>query len=71
MKMTINGRPAEAGTTFYKGILASIYYMTTTTEQALLTGGGWNNTAAITSIVLTPSAGNFVAGSTFTLYGLL
>jgi hypothetical protein len=63
--------PAYAGTTFYKGVLASIYYMTTTTEQALLTGGGWNNTAAITSIVLTPSAGNFVAGSTFTLYGLL
>ena len=33
-------------------------------------GGTWANTAAITSVTLLPDAGNFVAGSSFTLYGL-
>jgi hypothetical protein len=32
--------------------------------------GVWRNTAAITSITLFPDAGNFAAGSKFTLYGL-
>lgn len=32
--------------------------------------GGWHNTASITSITLTPGAGNFTIGSTFTLYGV-
>ena len=31
----------------------------------------WSNTAAITSMKFTPQAGNFVANSTFTLYGIL
>jgi len=31
--------------------------------------GWWRSTAAITQIVLTPSAGNFVIGSVFSLYG--
>jgi len=35
-----------------------------------LNAGLWSNTAAITSIVITPNSGNFVSGSTFTLYGL-
>jgi hypothetical protein len=30
----------------------------------------WSNTAAITSITLTPQAGNYIANSTFSLYGL-
>jgi hypothetical protein len=32
--------------------------------------GLWSNTAAITSITLTPTAGNFVQHSTATLYGI-
>lgn len=32
--------------------------------------GLWQNTAAISSITLTPSAGSYQAGSTFTLYGI-
>lgn len=36
-----------------------------------LNAGLWSNSAAITSIVLSPnSAGNFLAGSTFYLYGV-
>ena len=30
----------------------------------------WNNTAAITAIELVPSSGQFIAGSTFRLYGI-
>jgi hypothetical protein len=33
--------------------------------------GLWSNTAAITSISFAPSGGNFIANSTFTLYGIL
>lgn len=33
--------------------------------------GMWANTAAVTSVTLFPSAGNFVSGSTFALYGIL
>jgi hypothetical protein len=35
-----------------------------------LLAGLWSNTAAITSITLTPTAGSFVANSTFSLYGI-
>jgi hypothetical protein len=31
----------------------------------------WRNSAAITSLLLKPSAGNFIAGSSFQLYGLM
>ena len=34
------------------------------------TSNRWTNTAAISSIVFTPSAGNFIAGSVFTLRGI-
>jgi len=33
--------------------------------------GLWRNTSAITSLVLSSAAGNFVAGTTATLYGIL
>jgi len=35
-----------------------------------LFAGLWNNTAAITSVALVSNSGNFVANSTFSLYGL-
>jgi hypothetical protein len=42
-----------------------------TTAYAVLTAGLWSNSAAITSITLLPEVGpNFLAGSTFSLYGL-
>jgi hypothetical protein len=34
------------------------------------TVGLWRNTAAITSILYYPGVGNWIAGSTFTLYGI-
>jgi hypothetical protein len=34
-------------------------------------GGTWANTAAITSVTMLPDAGNFVAGSSFTLFGIV
>ena len=40
------------------------------TEAAYATVGMFRNTAAITSIQLTTQAGNFNAGSTFSLYGI-
>jgi hypothetical protein len=33
--------------------------------------GTWHNTAAITSVVIFPSAGAFTTGNTFTLYGVV
>jgi hypothetical protein len=30
----------------------------------------WNNTAAVTSMAITPEAGNWIAGSRFSLYGI-
>lgn len=34
------------------------------------TTGRWANTAAITSITIVPSSGNFYSGNTFSLYGI-
>jgi hypothetical protein len=41
-----------------------------TTSYADFYAGLWSNTAAITSVTLTPEAGNFVQYSTFSLYGV-
>ncbi len=41
-----------------------------TASLADMLAGLWSNTAAISSITLTPSPGNFVANSTFSLYGI-
>lgn len=64
--------PNYAGTTFHKTVngrssaklvaaAASIY--------THMTSGWWRSTAAVTSIKLYPAAGNFIAGSSFQLYG--
>jgi hypothetical protein len=64
-------------TTFFKNIVAAytrMYDTTTTNFRAALAGGMWLDTSAITEIDLyssTASAGNFAAGTKFTLYGLL
>ena len=42
-----------------------------TAADSMLTAGLWNQTSAITSIKLYVVAGNFAAGSTATLYGVL
>jgi hypothetical protein len=41
-----------------------------TTADLFATANLWRNTAAITSITLTPVAGNLIAGSSFYLYGI-
>jgi hypothetical protein len=41
-----------------------------TTAQATLTAGLWSITTAVSSITFTPNSGNFVSGSTFSLYGV-
>jgi hypothetical protein len=38
---------------------------------ASINAGLWSSSDAITSISLSPDSGNFVSGSTFTLYGIL
>jgi hypothetical protein len=65
--------PQYAGTTFFKqafsfGTLTAA--LTTGNMYAMVRGGVWANTAAVTSITLLPAAGNFIAGTRFTLYGL-
>lgn len=57
-------------------------YSNTTTYKTFIGKGGaadsmylttvnlWRNTAAITKILIYPSSGNFLSGSTFTLYGI-
>jgi len=67
--------PFYTGTTFWKTLTTS--HM----ANAQTSGGAagliyskhwvsrWRNTAAITSIVILPGSGNFIAGSSFALYG--
>ena len=62
-----------AGTTFIKtvdGTSTSSFGTGTGTLITRKLSGRWRSTAAITSITMLPAAGSFVAGSSFTLYGL-
>lgn len=65
--------PGYSGTTFAKTALGHTDLMQAASSSNMnvgLWGSWWNSTAAITSISLTPNTGaNFVAGSTFSLYG--
>lgn len=65
--------PKYSKTVFHKQIVGQDYR----SDSALVggqtlysRGGRWANTSAITAIKLFLSAGNFVAGSTFALYGV-
>ena len=61
-----------AGTTFDKttNVVGYLPQASTSTQQIITSGNVWLSTAAITSMTVLCGAGNFVAGSTFTLYGM-
>jgi hypothetical protein len=55
-----------------KSISVDVANENNATENALgINAGLWNDTSAITSIEFHPGAGDFVSGSSFTLYGIL
>ena len=61
-----------AGTAFQKAVnsVSTLKTGTTTsTINAVKSSGWWRSTASVTSITVIPGAGNFVAGSSFSLYG--
>lgn len=68
--------PNYKDTTFYKTIMAEVGHIPNSTVADFavrMAGGIWLDTSAIDQITLlstTASAGDFVAGSTYTLYGL-
>jgi hypothetical protein len=64
--------PAYAATTFRKsvtGVSHNPQLKTTTNLDTRTHGGFWDNTVAITSLTFICS-GNFIAGTTFSLYGI-
>jgi len=64
--------PNHAGTTFFKGWVghdAEVQTGSATGVQENITGGYWASANAITSVTLLVASGNFVAGSTITLWG--
>lgn len=68
--------PCYAATTFRKQAIVASWYKNTADGTAglytdIVGGGEWRNTAAITRIAVTASAGNFIAGTSFYLYGIL
>lgn len=65
--------PWYASTTIHKYVAtdhAFSFGTATTNLQSKQWAGRWRSTAAINAITLLPSAGNFIAGSSFALYGL-
>jgi hypothetical protein len=64
---------AYANTTFTKNIVCNHNFVQGATTSSMLQGqysSNWNSTSAINAIVIKLASGaNFVAGSTFTLYG--
>jgi len=66
--------PNYAGTTFRKTIhaqVASQLAYTTGNLEVVSVAGFWANAAAINRVTIFPAAGNFLAGSLATLYGLM
>lgn len=65
--------PNYAGASNNKLVLGASSIKTGTTGGSLtvaLTGGFWRSNAAITRVTLIPAAGNFVAGTRVTVYGV-
>ena len=56
-----------SNSTTYKTLLTRL---NNASRQTMVSVGLWRNTAAITSIDLLRTAGNYTSGSTFTLYGI-
>lgn len=65
--------PRYANTSFHKGGVCHLEALDTTNNNIYdtETSFGWKNTAAITDITVTNTAGNFLAGSQITLWGIL
>lgn len=62
------------GTSFFKQAISLMNMVTGVGASGLHVreiGTLWRSTAAITSITLLPDSGNFVSGSTFSLYGMV
>jgi hypothetical protein len=49
----------------------TVLYRDNSTAYVVAQVGLWRNTSAITSLSITVDAGNYTAGSTFSLYGIL
>lgn len=62
--------PNYSGSTNKPASISSVTENNGTTAYQHLIAGLWSNTSAITSIVAVPFGGNYVAGSTFYLYGI-
>jgi hypothetical protein len=65
--------PNYAATTFHKGIVSASADRNSAVSGGLIweaDAGSWRSTAAINRIRIIVLAGNFIAGSRFTLYGL-
>jgi hypothetical protein len=62
--------PKYAGTTLKKTALFQNAGISGTDLFTRLINVSWDNTAAITEVKLLSSVGNFIAGSSFSLYGL-
>lgn len=66
--------PFYAQTTAYKGWITQSGRLSTVGTPASYTidqwQGQWRSTAAINELTLTPSAGNFIAGTAYTLHGI-
>ncbi len=63
--------PNYSATVFNKTVIGiSDYNIQGGSLQTFLTGGQWRSTAAINNVTIITSAGNFIIGSVFTLYGI-
>lgn len=82
--ISISNQPISSSGTFTATITNIENYSNATTYKTILSRGGsahtnnlaiayvgtWRSTAAITAIDLINDSGNFITGSTFTLYGI-